>query len=54
MEAGALILDPIIREARKRSFQPCFESTQIVAATLARDAVPTGAAMLARDNEHKL
>jgi glucokinase len=49
MEAGTLILDPIIREARKRSFQPCFESTQIVAATLARDAVPTGAAMLARD-----
>jgi glucokinase len=49
MEAGDLILEPIIREARKRSFQPCFESTQIVAATLARDAVPVGAAMLARD-----
>ncbi|MCA1817822.1 MAG: ROK family protein [Acidobacteria bacterium] len=49
MEAGGLILDPIIREARKRSFQPCFESTQIVAAALARDAVPIGAAMLARD-----
>lgn len=49
MEAGALILDPVIREARKRAFQPNFESTQIVAATLARDAVPTGAAMLARD-----
>lgn len=49
MEAGDLILAPIIREARKRSFQPCFESTQIVAATLARDAVPVGAAMLARD-----
>ena len=49
MEAGALILDPIIREARKRAFQPCFESTQIVAATLGRDAVPVGAAMLARD-----
>lgn len=49
MEAGELILDPIIREARKRSFQPCFESTQIVAATLGRDAVSVGAAMLARD-----
>jgi glucokinase len=49
MEAGELILDPVIREARKRSFQPCFESTQIVAASLGRDAVPTGAAMLARD-----
>jgi glucokinase len=50
MEAGDLMLKPIIREASKRSFQPCFESTQIVAATLARDAVPTGAAMLARDS----
>jgi glucokinase len=49
MEAGELMLDPITREARKRSFQPCFESTQIVAATLARDAVSIGAAMLARD-----
>ncbi len=49
MEAGDIILDPVIREARKRSFQPCFESTQIVAAALARDAVPIGAAMLARD-----
>lgn len=49
MEAGTLMLDPITREARKRSFQPCFESTQIVAAALARDAVPIGAAMLARD-----
>jgi glucokinase len=49
MEAGALILDPITREARKRAFQPSFESTQIIAATLARDAVPVGAAMLARD-----
>ena len=49
MEAGDLILAPIIREAGKRSFQPCFEATQIVAATLASDAVPIGAAMLARD-----
>ena len=49
MEAGDLILAPIIREAGKRSFQPCFEATQIVAATLATDAVPIGAAMLARD-----
>jgi glucokinase len=50
MDAGKLILDPIIREAGRRSFQPCFETTQIVAATLGADAVPTGAAMLARDN----
>ena len=47
MEAGELILDPIIREAGRRSFQPCFEATQIVAASLGADAVPTGAAMLA-------
>lgn len=49
MEAGDLILNPIIREAGRRSFQPCFEATQITAATLGTDAVPVGAAMLARD-----
>jgi len=49
MDAGSLILDPIIEEARRRSFQPNFESTQIVAATLGPDAVPIGAALLARD-----
>jgi glucokinase len=48
MEAGELILNPIIREAGRRSFQPCFEATQIVAATLGPDAVPIGAAALAR------
>ncbi|MFN2453319.1 MAG: ROK family protein [Pyrinomonadaceae bacterium] len=48
-EAGNLILDPILREAGQRSFQPCFEATQIVISQLATDAVPTGAAMLARD-----
>jgi glucokinase len=49
MEAGELILSAIIREAGRRSFQPCFEVTQIAAATLGADAVPIGAAMLARD-----
>lgn len=49
MDAGELILNPIIEEARRRSFQPNFESTQIVAATLGTDAVPIGAALLARD-----
>lgn len=49
MEAGELILDPIIREAGRRSFQPCFEATQIVAASLGPDAVPIGAALLAGD-----
>ncbi|MDQ3917905.1 MAG: ROK family protein [Acidobacteriota bacterium] len=49
MDAGQLILEPVIREARRRSFQPNFESTQIIAATLGPDAVPIGAALLARD-----
>ena len=49
MDAGDLILNPIIQEARRRAFQPCFEATQIVAATLGPDAISIGAAMLARD-----
>jgi glucokinase len=49
MEAGDLILKPIIKEAGKRSFQPCFESTKIVAGELGADAVAIGAALLARD-----
>jgi glucokinase len=49
MDAGELILEPIVQEARRRSFQPNFESTQIVAAILGPDAVPIGAALLARD-----
>lgn len=49
MEAGDLILDAIIREAGRRSFQPCFEATQIVISQLSTDSVPIGAAMLARD-----
>ena len=49
MEAGDLIIKPIIREAGKRSFQPCFESTKIVAAELGPDGVAIGAALLARD-----
>ena len=49
MDAGELILNPIINEARRRAFQPCFEATQIVAASLGADSVAIGAAMLARD-----
>jgi glucokinase len=49
MDAGELILRPIIQEAKRRSFQPCFEATKIVAATLGRDASAVGAALLARD-----
>jgi glucokinase len=49
MDAGQLILNPIIQEARRRAFQPCFEATEIVAASLGDDAAPIGAALLARD-----
>lgn len=49
MDAGDLILNPIIQEARRRAFQPCFEATQILAATLGDDAASIGVAMLARD-----
>lgn len=49
MDAGDLILNPIIQEAKRRAFQPCFEATQIVAASLGADAVSIGVAMLARD-----
>jgi len=49
MEAGDLIVKPIITEARKRSFQQCFEATKVVAAELGADGVAIGAALLARD-----
>ncbi len=49
MEAGDLILSPIVEESRKRSFQPCFEATKIVPAQLGVDGVAIGAALLARD-----
>ena len=49
MDAGDLILTPVIQEAKRRAFQPCFEATRIVAATLGKDATAVGAAMLARD-----
>lgn len=49
MEAGDLILKPVIEEARRRAFQPCFESTKIAGAKLGVDAVAIGAALLARD-----
>ena len=50
MKAGDLILNPIIQEAKRRAFQPCFEATQIIAASLGEDAATIGAAMLARDS----
>jgi len=49
MEAGDLILNPIIKEAQRRAFQPCFEATEILLATLGSDAGAIGAALLARD-----
>ena len=49
MDAGTLILNPIIQEVKRRAFQPCFEATEIVAAKLGLDGAPIGAAMLARD-----
>jgi glucokinase len=49
MDAGSLILNPIIQEVKRRAFQPCFEATEIVAAKLGFDAAPIGAALLARD-----
>jgi len=49
MQAGDLILNPIIQEAKRRAFQPCFEATEILAAALGEDAATIGAAMLARD-----
>src|SRR5215208_5550881 len=49
MDAGELILNPIINEARRRAFQPGFDATQVVAASLGKNAAPIGAALLARD-----
>jgi glucokinase len=49
MDAGQLILNPIINESKRRAFLSCFEATEIVAAKLGNDAAPVGAALLARD-----
>ena len=50
MDAGALILNPIIQEVKRRAFLRCFEATEIVAAKLGADAAPIGVALLARDS----
>ena len=50
IEAGEPLLNSVIKEAAKRSFQPCFEATKIVAAELGTDGVALGAALLARDS----
>ncbi len=51
MDAGTLILNPIIQEVKRRAFQPCFEATSIVISELGFDAAPIGVALLARDAE---
>lgn len=53
MDAGQLILNPIIHEAKRRAFQPCFEATEIVAGALGVDAISIGAAMRARDAQQQ-
>lgn len=50
VEAGDVILNSIIKEAKKRSFQQCFETTKIVSAALGVDGIAVGAALLARDS----
>ena len=49
IEAGDLLLKPIITEAGKRSLRQCFEATKIVAGELGADAGALGAALLTRD-----
>ena len=49
MQAREIILNPVIQEAKRRAFQPCFEATEILAASLGPDAATIGAALLARD-----
>src|SRR5918996_2283622 len=51
MDAGPLILNPIIQEVKRRAFLRCFEATEIIIATLDLDAAPVGVALLARDAE---
>jgi len=49
IEAGDLLLKPMLNEARKRSLPQCFDATQVVAAELGVEGVALGAALLARD-----
>lgn len=51
MEAGDLILNPLKEEAERFAFKPCYEATEIVAATLGIDAVAIGATLLAHENK---
>jgi hypothetical protein len=49
MDAGALILNPILHEVKRRAFLRCFEATEIASAKLGPDAALIGVALLARD-----
>jgi glucokinase len=49
MEAGPLILNAAVKEARRRAFPPCFNGCEIVLARLGSSAPLIGAAMMARD-----
>src|ERR1043166_6344171 len=49
IEAGDLLLKPIMTEAGKRSLRQCFEATKIVAGELGVEGVAIGVALLARD-----
>jgi len=49
IEAGDLLLKPIMTEAGKRSLRQCFEATTIVAGELGVEGVAMGVALLARD-----
>lgn len=49
MDVGDLILNSIVREAKRRSFRPCFDATQITLAALGTEAVAHGAGLLARN-----
>ncbi len=50
MDAGHLLLDSVISRAKELSFGPSFESTQIVAGELGRNAAAIGVALIANDD----
>ncbi len=50
MDAGDLILRPLKEEAERRAFKPCYEATEILAATLGKDAVAVGATLIAHES----
>jgi glucokinase len=49
MDAGDLILIPLKEEAKRLSFEPCYEATDIVTAQLGVDAVTVGSVLLLHD-----